>query len=246
MEIEKLFIVAAVGVVSGVMSGISGGGGGMLMIPAFIMLGLPPQNAVATGKMNGIGASFGGLSAFRKGGYIRKDIVRAMAPIAIIIGLSLPFVFGKIDSTLFQRLIGVVILIMIPTLFLKRKINASFTKRHRIAGYSAYSGILAMQALFGSGVGSLANFVLTLLFGTSKLEANATKRAITAILVPITFITLLISGYVILSVGIVGMISMFIGTHFGSKIAIKKGEQFATISLAIVASISAALLIASA
>lgn len=246
MELEKLIIVAVVGLFSGVLSGIGGGGAGLLMTPLFIFIGLTPQQAVGTSKMNGLGATFGGLSVFFKSGHIRWDIVKVMAPIAVLIGLSIPFIFSKIDNRVFQLVIGYVMLALVPLLFLKRKLPSGHSNRHRFLGYSAYSMVLFMVALFSGGVGMLANFVLTLLLGTSKLEANATKRAVTATLVPITFLSLLFAGYVVLSVGIIGMISMFIGTHYGSKLAINKGEQFATIGLAVLAIISAIALIFSA
>lgn len=116
-------------------------------------------------------------------------------------------------------------------------------KERRVLGYSAYSGVLTLQAIFGSGVGTLAMFVLTLLFGTTKLEANATKRAVVAVLTPVTFVSLLISGYVSVAHGLVGMVAAFFGANIGSKIAINKGEQFATYTLAIITVFSAIILI---
>jgi len=81
MEISPYVLIAIVGLISGIVSGIGGGGGAMLMIPAFIFTGLPPQAAVATAKMSGIGGDFGGLIAFIKSGHIRKDILKIMIPI---------------------------------------------------------------------------------------------------------------------------------------------------------------------
>lgn len=245
MEYLPYVFIAIVGVISGLLSGVSGGGGGMIMIPAFILVGLSPQQAVATGKMNGLGAAFGGLAAFAKTGYIRKDILRIMIPIAIVVGLITPLVFSIIESSIFQMLLGIILIALVPTLFIKKKSLNVPSKKHKLAGYSAYSGVLAVQAIFGSGVGSLALFVLTLLLGTSKIEANATKRAVTAVLTPITFIALLIGGYVVLPYGIVGLVSVFIGTHLGSKIALQQGEKFVTVAMAIIISISGlALMIA--
>lgn len=246
MEYIPYVFIGIVGVLSGLLSGISGGGGGMIMIPAFILVGLPPQQAVATGKMNGLGAAFGGLAAFAKTGHIRKDILRIMIPLAIIIGLVTPFVFSVIESDVFQIILGIILILLVPTLFIKKKIIRAPAKQHKIAGYSAYSMVLTVQAIFGSGVGTLALFVLTFMFGTSKIEANATKRAITAVLTPITFVALLIGGYVVLSYGIVGLISVFAGTNLGSKIALKKGDKFVTIAMAIIISFSGAALVVSA
>jgi uncharacterized membrane protein YfcA len=243
MEILPFVIIAVGGVISGVLSGISGGGGGMLMIPLFIMVGLPPQTAVATGKMNGLGATFGGLSVFAKTGYIRKDILKVMLPIAVVVGVTTPLVFAAIDSKAFQIILGIILILMVPTLFLKRKRLEPPSKKHKAAGYSLYSGVLALQAIFGTGVGSLALFVLTLLLGTSKLEANATKRAVTAILTPITFVALLLGGFVNLAYGSVGLVSVFIGTHLGSKIALRKGERFVSIAMAITIAIAGVTII---
>lgn len=246
MGILPYIFIAIAGFVSGMLSGISGGGGGMLMIPAFILIGLPPQVAVATGKMNGLGAAFGGLSAFAKTGHIRKDILKVMLPIAVIVGVATPFAFSAIDSNSFQLILGIILLLLIPTLFIKKKTLHAATRKHRIAGYISYSGVLTIQALFGSGVGSLALFVLTLLFGTTRLEANATKRAVTAVLTPITFVALLIGGFVSLLYGTIGLISVFTGTHIGSKIALKKGEQFVGLFMAGTVLVAGLLLIISA
>lgn len=243
MDVLPYAIILVAGLGLGILSGISGGGGGFVMIPLLIFLGLPPQVAVATGKMNGLGGAFGGLTAFAKTGLIRKDIVRVMIPIAIIIGLIAPLIFSAIDAEAFQSILGFLLLALTPTLFLRRKKTTKAIKERRILGFSAYSGVLALQAIFGSGSGTLAMFVLTLLFGTSKLEANATKRAVVAVLTPVTFVSLLLSGYVSVSHGLVGMIAAFFGANIGSKIAISKGEQFATYALATITIISATILI---
>jgi uncharacterized membrane protein YfcA len=246
MHILSYIVVAIAGLGSGVLSGISGGGGGMLMIPVFILVGLPPQVAVATGKMNGLGAAFGGLSVFSKTGHIRRDILKVMIPIAVVVGVTTPFVFSAIDSNSFQLVLGLILILLIPTLFLKRKDLHAPSKKHRVAGYISYSGVLTIQSLFGSGVGSLALFVLTLLFGTTKLEANATKRAVTAVLTPITFIALLLAGYISILYGLVGLVSVFVGTHIGSKMALKKSEQFISIFMAVTVAIAGVILIVNA
>lgn len=246
MHLLPYLFIAMAGLISGGLSGASGGGGGMLMIPAFILVGLPPQIAVATGKMNGLGAAFGGLSAFAKTGLIRKDILKIMLPIAVLIGVATPFIFAAIDSRFFQFILGLILILLIPTLFIKKKTLAIPTKKHRIAGYASYSGVLTIQSLFGAGVGTLALYVLTLLFGTTKLEANATKRAVTAVLTPITFVALLFGGYISLVYGTIGLISVFVGTHIGTKIALNRGEKFVSIAMAVTIAIAGVILMANA
>ena len=102
MEILPYIFIAIVGLVAGLFSGVSGGGGAILMIPAYIFSGLPPQIAVATSKMSGLGGDFGGLSVFIKSGHLRKDILKVMIPIAVVIGFITPFVFAVVESRSFQ------------------------------------------------------------------------------------------------------------------------------------------------
>lgn len=243
MEFLPYILLSIVGLIAGVLSGIGGGGAGMIMIPTLIALGLPPQVAVATGKMNGLGSALGGLSVFAKSAQVRKDILKVMIPVAIVVGIMTPFIFTRIDSDTFQVILGIVLILLVPTLFLKKKITNSRSKKSRTVGYVAYSGVITMQSLFGAGVGSLALFVLTLIFGTTKLEANATRKAVSAVLTPITFAALFIGGFVWLSYGIVGMVSMFIGSRIGAKIAIKNGDKLVAIIMAVTTTIACVLLI---
>ena len=173
--------------------------------------------AVATAKMSGLGADFGGLSAFLKSGHIRKDIIKVMIPIAVVIGLITPLVFAVIESRSFQIALAVIMLAMLPTLFIKKKLLKPPTRKHRFAGYSLYTAVLFLQGIFSGGTGSLAVYVLTLLLGTSKIEAMATRRVVVAVMGPIAFVALLIAGFVNVGFGLAGLVTVFIGTRIGTK-----------------------------
>lgn len=233
------------GLITGILSGMSGGGGGMLMVPLMIALGLTPQHAVATGKLTGLGAAFGGLSAFWKSGQVRTDILKVMIPIAIVVGLITPFIFIAIDSEIMRNIIGVLLLTMMPTLFIRKTNLKPRNGKQKGIGYSVYTFVITLQSLFGSGVGSLTLFVLTLLLGTTKLQANATKRAVTAVLTPLTFVGLFAAGFVRLDYGLAAVGGSFIGTNIGSRIALRRGEGFATYAMATVVTLSGILLLVS-
>jgi len=246
MEILPYILIAIVGFVSGIVSGIGGGGGAMLMIPAFIFTGLPPQMAVATAKMSGIGGDFGGLIAFIRSGHIRKDIIKVMMPIAIIIGLITPLVFATVESKGFQIALAIFMILMLPTLFIKKKTLKPPTHKHKFMGYSLYACVLFLQGIFSGGVGSLAVYVLTLLFGTSKLETMATRRAIVSVMSPITVAALLIGSFVNVGLGIAGLVAAFVGTHIGAKFVLGRSETFVSVVMAVTILISSIVLLASA
>jgi uncharacterized protein len=246
MEITPYILITAVGLLSGIVSGISGGGGAILMIPAFIFTGLPPQVAVATAKLSGLGGDFGGLIGFVKSGHIRKDIIRIMIPVAIVVGLITPLIFAALESKIFQIALAVIMIALLPTLFMKNKPLKPPTRKHRSIGYILYSIVLFLQGIFSGGVGSLAIYVLALLFGTSKLETMATRRAVVAVLSPITLISLFIGGFVSVWLGIVGLIAAFIGTVIGTKIVLKRSDTFISIVMATTIFISSIALLVTA
>ena len=243
MEILPYILIAIVGLLSGIVSGIGGGGGAMLMIPAFIFTGLPPQVAVATAKMSGLGGDFGGLIAFAKSGHIRKDIIKVMIPIAVIIGLITPLVFTVVESKGFQIALAIFMILMLPTLFLKKKTIKPPTRKHKFAGYALYTCVLFLQGIFSGGVGSLAVYVLNLLFGTSKLETMATRRAVVAVMMPVSLVALFIGGFVNVWFGLAGLVTAYIGTHIGTKIVLKRGEAFVSVTMAITILVSSVLLL---
>jgi uncharacterized membrane protein YfcA len=246
MEILPYILIAIIGLVSGIFSGITGGGGATIMIPAFIFSGLPPQVAVATAKLSGIGGDFGGLGAFIKSGHIRKDIIKVMIPIAIIVGLIVPLVFAAVASHGFQIALAIFMILMLPTLFIKKKVLKRPTQKHKLIGYFLYTIVLFLQGIFSGGVGSLAVYVLTLLFGASKIETMATRRAIVAVLSPITVIALLIGGFVNIGFGLTGLVTQYVGTHIGTKIVLKRGELFISSVMATAILISSVILLVNA
>jgi uncharacterized membrane protein YfcA len=169
-----------------------------------------------------------------------------MIPIAIIIGLITPLVFAAVESKEFQIALAIFMILMLPTLFIKKKTLKPPTRKHKFVGYSLYTCVLFLQGIFSGGVGSLAVYVLTLLFGTSKLETMATRRAIVAVLSPITVAALLIGGFVNVGFGLTGLATAFIGTHIGAKFVLKRGDTFVSIVMAITILISSVLLLINA
>ncbi len=246
MEMLPYILIAIVGLLSGIVSGIGGGGGAMLMIPAFIFTGLPPQVAVATAKLSGLGGDFGGLVGFLKSGHIRKDIIRVMLPIAVIVGLVTPLVFTVVESRGFQIALAIFMILMLPTLFIKKKAIKPPTHKHKLIGYLLYTCVLFLQGIFSGGVGSLAVYVLTLLFGTSKIETMATRRAVVSVMMPISLIALFISGFVNVWFGLAGLVTAYIGTHIGTKIVLKRGDMFVSITMAITILVSSIVLLINA
>ncbi len=234
-----------VGLAASIVSGLSGGGAGFIIMPYYIFIGMSPAQALATAKMGGIGTSIGAISAFKGKGLVRKKLVLPFIVITIACAIVSAWLIPKIDPLLFQKAIGCILIVLIPTLFINK---AAFQPGERssrliVLGYIAYIIFAFMSALVGTGMGSILVLVLMFLFGLSALEANATKRVAQAAQSLILFILLLMQGLVVVAHGIAGILGAVIGTYIGTKIAIKKGNKFVKIVLAITMLVSGVILI---
>jgi uncharacterized membrane protein YfcA len=236
--VEWLVLLTFVmGVLSSLLSGMSGGGGGFITIPYYLLVvGLPPANALATAKMGGIGMSIGAMTAFRGKGLVHKNLVVPFMILTVIFATVSAWLIPKLDPIMFQKIIGVALILLIPTLFIKK---AAFQPGDRskpfiVVGFIAYAIFSFLQTLIGTGMGSILVLILMFLFGLGALEANATKRVAQSLQSVILFVLLAIQGLVFWWHGLAGTIGAIIGSHIGTHIAIKKGAGFVKVMLAVV------------
>jgi uncharacterized membrane protein YfcA len=227
------------------LSGMGGGGGGFIIIPYLLFIGLPPANALATAKLGGIGTAFGAMAAFKGKGLVHKRLVLPFMAITFVCSLISAWLIPRIDPHIFENVIGFALLALIPTLFIKK---AAFQPGHRttpwiVAGFILYTLFSFLQTLVGTGMGSVLVLILMFLFGLSALESNATKRVAQSVQAVMLFVLLAIQGLVWWAYGLAGLVGSVIGGHIGSHIAIRKGDRFVKIMLAVVMLTSGIVLI---
>lgn len=235
-----VFLTLGVTFAASIVSGMGGGGGGFVVIPYFIAIGLPPAQALATAKLGGIGTATGSLTAFRGKGLVDRTYLLPFTLITLACALVSAWLIPQINSQIFEKAIGAVLLIMIPTLFIKRK---SFqpgprTRGWIILGFIAYTFFSFAQTLVGTGLGTMVVLVLMYLFGLDALRASATKRVAQAVQAVVLFVLLAMQGLVVWAHAVAALTGTTIGTHIGTKIAIKEGAGFVKIMLAVVMAIS--------
>jgi uncharacterized protein len=241
--VESEWLVPLTFVVSflaSLLSGMGGGGGGFVIIPYYLFIGLPPANALATSKLGGIGVAFGAITAFKGKGLVRTKLVVPFMVITFICSLISAWLIPRINPGMFENIIGLALLLLIPTLFIKK---AAFQPGHRsspwlVAGFILYTVFSFLQTLIGTGMGSVLVLILMFLFGLSALESNATKRVAQSIQAVMLFILLAIQGLVWWWYAVAGLAGSIVGSHIGTHIAIRKGDRFVKFMLATVMCIS--------
>jgi uncharacterized membrane protein YfcA len=232
-----------------IFSGMAGGGGGFIVLPILIALGLSPQQAVATNKLSAFGIGFGSIAAFKKKSFANPKLLAFLVGLAAVISLFVPHIFKQLSGKTFQVILALIILSLIPLVLSEKRgleqQTASLTKK--VVGTVLITLVLFMQGLFSGGLGSLNNILLISFFGLSTLQANAMRRVVTLALNTFIVIALILTThFIVFRLALAGMAGSFIGGYIGSKLAIEKGEKFAKNALAAFMLVSGIWLIASA
>lgn len=249
METWQLVVYGIASVVMSIFSGIAGAGGGFIMTPLSILLGLTPAQAVSSGKFNGLAVTIGSLGGLKiNRSKIHKKPVIVITILALLVGLLVPYFIKIFDSTWYQICLGIIILLLIPVMLYKK---VGLQPRQTTPVQKGIGGVLLtvslfLQGLFSGGLGALVNVVLMGFLGMTATEANITKRLSQLVLNTVIILGVLGSGLIYWPIVLVGMFTATLGGYIGGHLALKKGDHFIMTVMVVLMALSALLLIVDA
>lgn len=175
---RSIIVLIVVGMLVGVLSGTFGIGGGTVIVPALVWLGLSQRNAAATSMLAIVPTAISGVISYATGGHVDW-----LAAALLFCGM---FVGGQIGSWLLSRLpelalrwifVAFLVFVMINQVSFvpsrDHQIAMSVTTGIGLALLGVVIGTLA--GLLGIGGGALAVPSLSMLFGASDLVARGTS-----------------------------------------------------------------------
>jgi uncharacterized membrane protein YfcA len=240
-------VIFTITFVASVLSGMTGGGGGYVVTPLLIAIGFTPQQSIATAKLWALGIDSGSIAAYRHKKIKHTRLATILAFTAVPVGIISFIAIRHFKNENLQLVMGLLNLAMIPVLFVKHHAVKS-KRRHLIfqtIGYSIIVGLMLLQGIFASGVGSLISVFLIAVFGISVLESNLIKRRASLVSDFIVLAGLVGTGLINIEYGLLGMAGGLSGGYIGSKFALKEGEKFARYALMLFMLVSGVYLIAS-
>lgn len=175
---RSIIVLIVVGMLVGVLSGTFGIGGGTVIVPALVWLGLSQRNAAATSTLVIVPTSISGVISYATGGHVDW-----LAAALLFCGM---FIGGQIGSWLLSRLpelalrwifVAFLVFVVIDQVSFvpsrDHQIAMSVTTGIGLALLGVVIGTLA--GLLGIGGGALAVPSLSMLFGASDLVARGTS-----------------------------------------------------------------------
>ncbi len=216
------------GVCAGFVDSIAGGGG-LISVPVLLSIGMPPQIALGTNKLQ---SSFGSFSAscyyIRKGEANLKEAGRGI--IFTLMGAILgSWSIQQIDPGLIQHIIPFMLLIIFLYTLFSSKMGYECHDAIMPKGlfYVCFGLILGFyDGFFGPGTGSFWTAAFVILLGFNMTRAAGFTRVMNFTSNIVALLIFILGNKVIYSAGLCMASGQAIGACIGSHFAIKKGAGF--------------------
>jgi uncharacterized protein len=215
------------------------GGGGLVLIPALLIAGIPPQTALGTNKLAGTCGTATALVNFMRNGKVLWKIALA--------GLAFSFL-GSVAGTrsiLFfdQKTTERIILALLPvtaiaTFLPKKQVKTSISEFSKIQLFfyiPLFCFIIGFyDGFFGPGTGTFLIFGFYIFLGLHLVNASAIAKAFNLASQIGSLCTFALAGKVLYGIGIPIALANLLGGYAGSALAVRKGQRFIKVFLLIV------------
>ena len=223
-----LLLLFAAAFLAGLIDAIAGGGG-LITVPALMAIGLPPQVALGTNKLQ---ASFGSGSAMLQ--FVRSGTVQLTECITGIVWTAVGAAAGvlaiqRLDPAMLRQMVPVLLIVIaVYTLFTPQlgteDIHARLSPKIFYPLFGLTIGFY--DGFFGPGTGSFWAMAFVLLLGCSLVRATAHTKVMNFTSNIVALGIFLLAGQVHLLEGLLMGVAQFMGARIGAKLVILKGAKF--------------------
>jgi len=227
ISVEVLLLLVMAGFIAGFIDAIAGGGG-LVTVPALLLAGLPPVEALATNKLQSLFGSGSAVISYASKGHVdlRKQWPTALASaLASVAGALLATVLPS-DVLAF---ILPVLLIGIALYFLVKPNMSDVDRTQRITPFVFGLTIVPLigfyDGAFGPGTGSFFMLAFVSLAGFGVLKATAHTKTLNFASNVGAFITFALVGAMQWKVGLLMGAAQFAGARLGAGLAMRGGAK---------------------
>jgi uncharacterized membrane protein YfcA len=229
--------VIATGVVCGFINTFAGSGS-LISLPLLIFLGLPANTANGTNRVAILMQNIVAVGSFRQQKVLdlRGGLMLAIpAVIGSIIGAEIAV---DIQEQILRKVIGGLMLFMLLVILVKPRRwltgGDGLTKNPGILQYSIFFAIGIYGGFIQAGVGIFLLAGLVLGAGYDLVRGNAVKLLIVLCFTPFALAVFVMGGQVQWAIGFILGIGNMLGAWVASRMAVKRGAEFAHVILILV------------
>lgn len=222
------------------------GGGGLLTVPALLAAGLTPAQALATNKLQAVGASFSASLYFLRRGAVNLREQRlniAMTFIGAVIGTLL---IQHLHTELLRQILPLLIL-AIGLYFLLVPRLGEEDRARRLHGLPfaliAGSSVGFYDGFFGPGAGSFYALAFVTLAGFNMAKATAHAKVLNFTSNLSSLLFFMFGGQVMWGLGVVMLLGAICGARMGAHMVLSRGQKLIRPMVVIVSAVMSSKLL---
>lgn len=207
------------------------GGGGLISLPAYWSIGIPPHTALGTNKFSSCCGTVFSTARYFHAGMIDVPVA-VWSAVAALLGSWLGARVALFVSAVFLNYLLVVLIPSLTVLTLVRKdIGLRDHSANLKLGYRIALGICAglvigfYDGFFGPGTGTFLIMIYALLLKYDFVVANANTKVVNLASNVAAVVTFAVAGKVLYSIAVPGALCGIAGNLLGSRMVVKKGNK---------------------
>jgi uncharacterized protein len=224
---QTIALLAIAAFIAGFVDSIAGGGG-LITVPALLIAGFSPVEALGTNKLQGLFGSGSATITYAAKGHVdlRRQLPSAfMSCLGSVVGALLATV---LPAKLLSLVLPFVLVAI--ALYFALKPNMNDVDRHErmspfLFGLVIVPAIGFYDGVFGPGAGSFFMLAFVALLGYGVLKATAHTKLLNFASNIGAFIAFAFVGVISWKVGIVMGVAQFLGARLGAHMAIRNGAK---------------------
>lgn len=244
-QIPFALLLFAVGILAGILN-VMAGGGSAITLPILIFLGLDSPLANGTNRLAVFIQCIATVISFRREKYSDLRTSMKLAACALPGALAGALLAVRMDGVLFQKVLGLFILVIVATVFFPQPATTGKgNRRHGWLIYPVMVGIGFIGGLHQVGIGFFMIAALRHLMGLDLVRINMHKAAVFFIYSVPAMVVFAATGNIDWTLGLSLAAGNALGGWWAAKISVRRGEKVIRIVLIIAMVIMAVKLLVS-
>jgi len=225
-DLVGILILFAVGAVAAFIN-VNAGGGSSLTLPALIFLGLDPTVANGTNRVAILFQNISAVQSFKQEKFFEIKNSLILSALTLPGAIAGAIIAVKISNELFEKILGVIMILIIITMLLPKKktekTNSDFTIDWKIALSMLIVGFYG--AFIQVGVGFLLMASFQYLMKLDLIRVNMHKVFVVFIFTIPALLVFMITDNINWYYGLTLSAGNIFGGWWGAKLSVKKGEK---------------------
>jgi uncharacterized membrane protein YfcA len=238
LELWQMALLVAVGIASGFLNVVAGGGG-LLTVPTMVFMGMPGPVANGTNRIGVLAQSIASVIAFARSDFRDFKLSLSLSLCAVPGAVIGAFLGVNLEGVWFNRSLALIMLGVMLIMHFDRKGGASKighqpTRRQLLHGHLLMIGVGFWGGFIQLGVGFIIMPVLNRVMGLDLVRTNMHKVFIVAIYTVVALLVFASQLELFWIVGLILALGNAIGGYLGAHFSINKGERMIRLVLNLV------------